>query len=125
MCTVHAPHWPMPQPNFVPLRSRWSRSTQSSGVSSATSTVLDLPLTLNVTVMASSWFSFVALECPRPDFGAVDDSLRVNSDSLRGAGLPGSGPLVRIGDERHHRAVLGAADAHPPLPRAVRGVHGA
>src|ERR1019366_1133477 len=87
MCTVHEPHWPMPQPNFVPLRSRWSRSTQRSGVSSATSTVLDLPLTLNVTVMASSGFSFVALECLRADLGAVDDSLRVYRDSFCGAGV--------------------------------------
>ena len=52
-CTVHAPHCPMPQPNFVPLRSRTSRSTQSSGMSGATSTVVDFPLTLNVNVMCS------------------------------------------------------------------------
>src|SRR5215213_7323116 len=41
----------MPHPNFVPLRSRTSRSTQSSGMSGATSTVVDFPLTLNVNVM--------------------------------------------------------------------------
>src|SRR5262245_21461902 len=29
--TVQAPHWPSPQPNFVPWRSNWSRSTYSSG----------------------------------------------------------------------------------------------
>ena len=37
-CTVQAPHCAMPQPNFVPFRSRTSRSTQSSGMSAGTST---------------------------------------------------------------------------------------
>ena len=26
-CTVHAPHWPRPQPNFAPFSCSWSRST--------------------------------------------------------------------------------------------------
>src|SRR5690606_32933277 len=46
--TVHAPHWAAPQPYFVPLRSRVSRSTQRRGVSGATSTVTVSPLTSNV-----------------------------------------------------------------------------
>src|SRR5438067_183131 len=45
-CTVHAPHWAMPQPNLVPVRPSVSRSTQRSGVSGATSTVSRLPLTV-------------------------------------------------------------------------------
>src|SRR5688500_828963 len=48
---VHAPHWPTPQPNFVPTKSRLSRSTQSMGVSGATSTVRDRPFTLRVYFM--------------------------------------------------------------------------
>ena len=32
-CTVQAPHRPMPQPNFVPVRPSSSRMTQSNGVS--------------------------------------------------------------------------------------------
>ena len=40
MSTVHAPHWAMPHPNLVPLRSRLSRSAQRSGMSSGASTVL-------------------------------------------------------------------------------------
>src|ERR1051326_9132399 len=32
-CTVHAPHWEMPQPYLVPLRSSTARSTQRSGMS--------------------------------------------------------------------------------------------
>src|SRR5213596_3548837 len=51
-CTVHAPHWPRPQPNLVPRRSSTSRSTQSSGMSAGTSTVKDLPLTLSVNAIA-------------------------------------------------------------------------
>ena len=34
MSTVQAPHWEMPHPNLVPLRSRLSRSAQRSGRSS-------------------------------------------------------------------------------------------
>src|SRR5690606_25977917 len=49
--TVHAPHCAMPQPYFVPLRSRTSRSTQSSGMSAGTSTVTDRPFTRKVTFM--------------------------------------------------------------------------
>jgi hypothetical protein len=51
-CTVHAPHSAMPHPYLVPFKSSVSRSTHNSGVSGATSTVLDCPLTLNVTGMA-------------------------------------------------------------------------
>ncbi len=42
-CTVHAPQSAAPQPNFVPVIWRWSRSTQRSGVSGAASTVTVLP----------------------------------------------------------------------------------
>src|SRR5687767_6790924 len=52
-CTVQAPHWEMPQPYLVPLRSRTSRSTHNSGMSGATSTVADFPLTVKVTGMGS------------------------------------------------------------------------
>src|SRR5688572_4779537 len=44
-CTVHAPHWPSPHPNFEPVRPRFSRSTQSSGMSPLTSTLWRLPFT--------------------------------------------------------------------------------
>src|SRR5579863_5071008 len=46
--TVHAPHRPAPQPNFVPVNSNVSRRTQSRGVSGATSTLRELPLTCRV-----------------------------------------------------------------------------
>src|SRR6476660_7137737 len=48
MCTVQAPQRPAPQPNFVPVLSRVSRSTQRSGISGLTSTVWDFPLRINL-----------------------------------------------------------------------------
>ena len=45
MCTVQAPHWAIPQPYLVPVRSSESRSTHNSGVSGSTSTCCALPLT--------------------------------------------------------------------------------
>src|SRR5215467_14857003 len=44
ICTVHAPHWPIPQPNFVPFICNESRRTQSRGISAATSTLCVCPL---------------------------------------------------------------------------------
>lgn len=44
-CTVQAPHNPAPQPNFVPVRFKESRKTQSSGVSGETLTLRSLPFT--------------------------------------------------------------------------------
>ena len=46
--TVQAPHWATPQPNLVPFRSMASRSTQSRGMRSGTSTVRRSPLTRTV-----------------------------------------------------------------------------
>jgi hypothetical protein len=45
-CTVQQPHIAMPQPYFVPVSPRWSRSTQSSGVLGSTSTLRTLPFTV-------------------------------------------------------------------------------
>src|SRR5436305_9383431 len=47
-CRVQAPHSPAPQPNFVPVSCRVSRTTQSNGVSGGTETVFSLPLTRKV-----------------------------------------------------------------------------
>src|SRR5208337_4543643 len=46
-CTVQAPHMPMPQPNFVPVRPITSRMTHNRGVSSSASTVTARPLIRN------------------------------------------------------------------------------
>src|SRR5687768_15569320 len=51
-CTVHAPHWPMPQPNLVPFRLRTSLNTHSRGMSPGTSTVVAFPFTVRVNGIA-------------------------------------------------------------------------
>src|SRR5882724_8716592 len=45
ICTVHAPHCAIPQPNLVPVRWSESRSTHRRGVSGPASTLRVLPLT--------------------------------------------------------------------------------
>src|SRR5258706_13926445 len=45
--TVHARQSVLPHPNFVPVMPRWSRSTQSTGVSEDASTETLLPLSWN------------------------------------------------------------------------------
>src|ERR1043166_7393240 len=45
-CTVQAPHWAMPQPNFVPVMRSESRSTHKRGVSGAAATSRVVPLTV-------------------------------------------------------------------------------
>src|SRR3977135_4413666 len=49
-CTVPAPHWAMPQPNFVPVNPISSRNAQRSGISPSMSSACVLPLTLSVTI---------------------------------------------------------------------------
>src|SRR6266404_2318559 len=46
--TVQAPHRPIPQPYLVPVSSRVSRNTQSSGISGLTFMIRSFPLTLIV-----------------------------------------------------------------------------
>ena len=52
-CTVHAPHWPMPQPYLVPFSFRTSRITHNRGMSAGTSTVLDRPFTVSWKAMTA------------------------------------------------------------------------
>jgi hypothetical protein len=54
MCTVQAPQSAIPQPNFVPVMFRVSRSTQSRGMSGLTSTDWALPFKVKVIAMESS-----------------------------------------------------------------------
>src|SRR6202030_2297666 len=53
-CTVQAPHMPAPQPYFVPVSLRCSRTTESSGVAGPASTVAGLLLTVKVIVITHS-----------------------------------------------------------------------
>src|SRR5262245_62562831 len=48
-CMVQAPQAPTPQPNLLPVRPRFSRTTQSNGTSSGPSNSTGLPLTKNFT----------------------------------------------------------------------------
>src|SRR5258708_22803511 len=58
-CTVQAPHNPAPHPNFVPVSSRASRRTHSSGVSGETLTFFSLPLMRSArSAMDVQWLSF-------------------------------------------------------------------
>ena len=54
MCTMQAPHSPVPQPNLVPVSLRPSRITQSSGVSGGASVDAALPFTVKLVAIASS-----------------------------------------------------------------------
>lgn len=47
ICTVHAPHNAMPQPNLVPGRPTTSRTAHSRGMLGSASSVVDLPLRTN------------------------------------------------------------------------------
>src|ERR1700739_907888 len=61
MCTVQAPQRAMPQPNFVPVMFKVSRSTQSRGICGSTSTVVDFPFSTKVTAISTSggqWISY-------------------------------------------------------------------
>jgi hypothetical protein len=54
MCTMQAPHKPVPQPNLVPVSLRSSRITHNSGVAGGASVVAGLPFTMNFVAIASS-----------------------------------------------------------------------
>src|SRR5947207_13010988 len=89
--TVHAPHSPAPQPNFVPVSCSVSRTTQSSGVSGGTETVFSLPLTRKVmsAMVVQLW-----------EFGTAVHGTQVNGkgegkrSSAPEFGTSGSGLLV-------------------------------
>jgi hypothetical protein len=59
ICTVQAPHWAIPRPNFVPVMPRMSRRTQSSGVAAGASNDFYSPLIVNfnMELPISSWFA--------------------------------------------------------------------
>src|SRR6266571_6468863 len=49
--TVHAPHWPSPQPYLLPVKSRSLRKTDSRLTVESTSTVTFFPLTLRLVIL--------------------------------------------------------------------------
>src|SRR5258707_12285640 len=54
MCTMQAPHNPVPQPNLVPVSLRSSRITHNSGVAAGASVAAGLPFTVKFVAIASS-----------------------------------------------------------------------
>src|SRR5436190_14386421 len=70
MCTMQAPHRPVPQPNLVPVSLRPSRITHSSGVSGGASVEAALPLTVKLVAIASSLSAF-CLRQPRVCYPAL------------------------------------------------------
>src|SRR3954454_20027244 len=54
MCTMQAPHNPVPQPNLVPVSLRSSRITHNSGVAGGASVAAGLPFTMKFVAIASS-----------------------------------------------------------------------
>src|ERR1700679_1037220 len=84
---VHAPHWAIPHPNFVPVSPSTSRNTHNTGISAGASiaTVRPLIASSNVSVIvaclrrrASTPVSRLALAALRRDAGClrVEESLR-------------------------------------------------
>src|SRR5256885_9340739 len=54
MCTMQAPHNPVPQPNLVPVSLRSSRITHNNGVAGGASVAAGLPFTMKFVAIASS-----------------------------------------------------------------------
>ena len=92
-CTVQAPHKPAPQPNFVPVSSSVSRSTQSSGVSGETLTFFSLPLTRSVMsamFVRSQCFSWttIVLNLRKNGNGRPFNSILITKDTKGHEGNP-------------------------------------
>ena len=58
-CTVHAPHWAMPQPNLVPVKLKSSRSTHRRGLSVDALVLTALPFSVKPIILVST-LSFAA-----------------------------------------------------------------
>src|SRR5579864_5640826 len=85
--TTHEPHCSAPQPNLVPTRPRWLRSTSSSGVSGSALTVTAFPLTIRE--VACIGFSLTEnqtiVDRPLPTQGD-DDAFHAVAQSRRAGG---------------------------------------
>src|SRR6266496_5973676 len=93
---VHAPHSAMPQPNFVPVRPIWSRSTHKSGVSCGRSTSYCLPLILSLVMLAPP-YAVTALRLDDGDrLGRWIDSTATTSGRLRKQGCSSRSGSVKM-----------------------------
>src|SRR6266478_4606310 len=99
---VHAPHNARPQPNFVPVIPRTSRTTHSIGVSSSTSTLCVFPLIVMVKAMTVS-----PLFCQRHKKRRWDQTRRAKVNLLD----DGIGRYVGV-SRRGNRAARGPRPRH-------------
>src|SRR5687768_2322662 len=147
--TVHAPHWPSPQPYLLPVSASSSRSTLRRLRSPATSTRWRRPFTSSsITIVRSSYFLFAfplgastqpllfhtahtLIECPRPSpysdcshsMSAVAFHATPSSSSTQYAVEVLARPC--FSSQRPHPSSGGALSSHvrwPPscLPTGVR-----
>src|SRR4030088_1215387 len=54
ICTMHAPHRPVPQPNLVPVSFKPSRITHNNGVAGGASVDAALPFTVKLVAVVSA-----------------------------------------------------------------------
>src|SRR5262249_2071000 len=110
MCTVHAPHMPMPQPNFVPLSPISSRMTHRSGVSSATLTETGRSLSLKVVMITRLQTEFSLWRAVFPGDGRhfaldVRPGWKFCACAPQICGQPCNvGVAECLGEARHHHA---------------------
>src|SRR5690349_15223300 len=99
--TVHAPHRPSPQPNFVPVKCRSSRRTSSKGRSGSVVIVRASPLTVRCMVLSMASCSGKGVRtyrraCPY----SAPRSHRVNLQNWQARALPyriDRAPSIQIG----------------------------
>src|SRR6185503_5109063 len=125
--TVQAPHSAAPQPNFVPVMPRVSRSTQRSGVLGSALTSRALPLMVRLAICASltdRWVLLLLIHCAPANLAAP-----LQLETTRAARIGGLEPVVDIEHALDPRGDLGAGDAllgrldaalerHAPVQRA-------
>ena len=58
--TVHAPHWPLPQPTFTLVSCSWLRSTSTRRSLGLTSRRRAMPLTMRVLVSMRDSFAMIS-----------------------------------------------------------------
>src|SRR6266851_3640217 len=129
-CTVQAPHMPMPQPNFVPVRPMTSRMTHSSGVSSSASIVTARPLMRNVIMFNGSERLYLVRGADLPAYrGDLRVEVRPGRQMRAGASQIGGDtsdvsvaePLREAGHDDARNALLYADPTQHDLDQ-VRGI---
>src|SRR5215468_7382112 len=94
MCTVQAPHRPVPQPNLVPVSLRSSRSTHNSGVASGALVDAGLPFTTKLVAIVSSLEAGAGRSDRLHARSAIIATLGMTGK--RPAGRPGLSPTCRL-----------------------------